>query len=70
MCFQLGLGTSSPVLSDRKRFPRFCRVTPADSKMNVARIGLMKAFNWQKIATIHHSIDFVAMVRYVIRHSR
>lgn len=60
--FQLGFGTSSPVLSDKTRFPKFYRIIPPDNNKNTARIGLMEEFNWSKIATIHHSSEFFAMV--------
>lgn len=55
-------GSSSPILSDRKRFPRFFRLALPDQKLNPARIDLMKTFNWQRVATINQAMEFFSVV--------
>ncbi|XP_052778520.1 gamma-aminobutyric acid type B receptor subunit 1-like [Mya arenaria] len=59
---QLSYGSSSPILSDRKRYPRFFRITTPDQKLNEARLEIMKTFGWVKVATIHHAQEFFSAV--------
>ncbi|XP_053374076.1 gamma-aminobutyric acid type B receptor subunit 2-like [Mercenaria mercenaria] len=59
---QFSCGSSSPVLSDRKRFPRFFRITLPDQKHKTARIDLMRAFDWKKVATINQALEFFSAV--------
>lgn len=61
-CFQLSFGGSSPVLSDRDRYPFFYRMGTPDQKYIMARIELMKKYNWSRIATIHQAIEFFSVV--------
>ncbi|XP_052793391.1 gamma-aminobutyric acid type B receptor subunit 1-like [Mya arenaria] len=59
---QLSYGSSSPILSDRKRFPKFFRIATPDQMVNEARIQLMREFNWKKVATIHQALEFFSVV--------
>ncbi|KAL5007635.1 hypothetical protein ScPMuIL_016441 [Solemya velum] len=59
---QISYGSSSPLLSDRQRFPKFFRVTTPDTEHNIARISLMRRLGWKRIATIHESLDFFSAV--------
>ncbi|XP_045213752.2 gamma-aminobutyric acid type B receptor subunit 1-like isoform X2 [Mercenaria mercenaria] len=59
---QLSYSSSSPILSDRKRFPKFFRLTLPDQKHNPARIDLMNEFNWKKVATINQALEFFSSV--------
>ncbi|XP_045167680.2 gamma-aminobutyric acid type B receptor subunit 1-like [Mercenaria mercenaria] len=59
---QFSYGSSSPILSDRKRFPRFFRIALPDQKLNPARIDLMRTFNWKKVATINQALEFFSVV--------
>ncbi|XP_045169675.1 gamma-aminobutyric acid type B receptor subunit 1-like [Mercenaria mercenaria] len=59
---QLSYESSSPVLSDRARFPRFFRLYPPDQKLNIARIALMKQFNWKRVATINEAKEYFSAV--------
>lgn len=61
----MAFAASSPVLSDRRRFPRFYHIAPQDRMKNAARISLFKEFNWTKLATIHHAIEFFSMVCFL-----
>ena len=57
-------GGGSSVLSDIERFPKLYRMLPPDVKMNRGRIGLMKAFGWSKISTIHQASAAFSKVHY------
>ncbi|XP_052793446.1 gamma-aminobutyric acid type B receptor subunit 1-like [Mya arenaria] len=59
---QLSYGSSSPILSDRKRFPKFFRIATPDQMVNEARIQLMREFNWKKVATIHQALEVFSVV--------
>ncbi|XP_052793612.1 gamma-aminobutyric acid type B receptor subunit 1-like [Mya arenaria] len=59
---QLSYGSSSPILSDRKRFPKFFRIVTPEQKVNEARIQLMRKFDWNKVATIHQALEFFSVV--------
>ena len=64
--FQLSWGGASPLLSDRRLYPRFFRIAAPDTRFNYARIELARLFNWKKIATIHVSLDYFSAVRSVV----
>ncbi|XP_053401138.1 gamma-aminobutyric acid type B receptor subunit 1-like isoform X2 [Mercenaria mercenaria] len=59
---QFSYSSSSPILSDRKRFPKFFRLALPDQKLNPARIDLMNEFKWQKVATINQALEFFSSV--------
>ncbi|XP_060583760.1 gamma-aminobutyric acid type B receptor subunit 1-like [Ruditapes philippinarum] len=59
---QVSYESSSPVLSNRARFPRFFRLYPPDQKLNIARIALMKYFNWTMVATINEAREYFSAV--------
>lgn len=48
----IGYGSSSPALSDRKRFPTFFRTHPSATIHNPTRVKLFKKFKWTRIAII------------------
>lgn len=48
----LSFGSSSPALSDRRRFKTFYRTHPNAVLDNPARLNLCKKFNWNKIAAL------------------
>lgn len=60
--YQISFGGASPVFSDRKRFRYFYRMGTPDQKYTMARIELMKKYNWKKIATIQQAIEFFSEV--------
>lgn len=51
----LSFGSSSPALSNRKRFKTFFRTHPSAILDNPARLNLCKKYNWKKIATIQNN---------------
>ncbi|XP_053374068.1 gamma-aminobutyric acid type B receptor subunit 1-like [Mercenaria mercenaria] len=59
---QFSYSSPSPILSDRNRFPYFFRIGTPDQKMNLARIALMREFDWKKVATIHQALEFFSVV--------
>ena len=61
-CFQLSYGSSSPILSDRNRFPTFYRLAGPDQRLNPSKIALMNLFNWKKVATINQALEFFSVV--------
>lgn len=60
--FQLSYASSSPILSDRKRFPNFFRLTGPDQQLNPAKVAMMKKFNWNKVATINQALELFSLV--------
>ncbi|KAI1308651.1 Gamma-aminobutyric acid type B receptor subunit 1 [Halotydeus destructor] len=48
----VGYGSSSPALSNRKRFPTFFRTHPSATIHNPTRVELFKRFGWTRIAII------------------
>ena len=58
----MSYGSSSPILSDRNRFPNFFRLVGPDQKLNAAKIAMMKKFNWKKVATINQALEFFSVV--------
>ncbi|XP_045169714.2 gamma-aminobutyric acid type B receptor subunit 1-like [Mercenaria mercenaria] len=59
---QISFASTSPALSDRKRFPRFFRIGIPDQKLNPAKVDLMRQFNWKKVATINQAMEFFSTV--------
>ncbi|GFY66191.1 gamma-aminobutyric acid type B receptor subunit 1, partial [Trichonephila inaurata madagascariensis] len=48
-------GSSSPALSNRKRFPTFFRTHPSATIHNPTRIKLFQKFKWSRIAIIQEA---------------
>ncbi|CAH1790060.1 unnamed protein product [Owenia fusiformis] len=59
---QISYASVSPALSDKTRFPKFFRVSAPDVTVNPSRIEIMKQFNWNRIATIHQSLELFSAV--------
>ncbi|KAH3769086.1 hypothetical protein DPMN_170333, partial [Dreissena polymorpha] len=60
---QLSPGSSSPILSDRIRFPKYYRLAMPDQQLNDLRIHMMKSlFNWKIAATLHQALEFFSVV--------
>ncbi|KAK2188045.1 hypothetical protein NP493_146g03044 [Ridgeia piscesae] len=51
----LSYGSSSPALSNTKRFPTFFRTHPSATLHNPTRVKLFKKFGWTRIATIQQT---------------
>ena len=54
---QISFSSSSPELSDRKKYPHFFRTIPDDTSFNVPRIALLKKFKWTHVGTIFQEED-------------
>ena len=65
MLFQLGYGGASPLLSDRRRFPRWFRLVSPDTRYNLVRVALARAFGWKRLATINPALDYFSAVRFL-----
>ncbi|XP_041352632.1 gamma-aminobutyric acid type B receptor subunit 1-like [Gigantopelta aegis] len=63
---QVSYSSSSPVLSDKHRFPYFFRVVANQHKHNYLRVAFLQYFNWTKVTTIHQSEQvFGLMVEHI-----
>nr|QCI31489.1 gamma-aminobutyric acid type B receptor subunit [Grandidierella japonica] len=51
----VSFGSSSPALSDRKRFPTFFRTHPSATVHNPTRVELMKKFGWSRVAILQQT---------------
>ncbi|XP_045480346.1 gamma-aminobutyric acid type B receptor subunit 2 isoform X1 [Harmonia axyridis] len=52
---QISFGSTSPNLSDRRKFPLFFRTIPPDSSHNSAKILFLKHFGWDIVITFTQS---------------
>ncbi|KAK3594106.1 hypothetical protein CHS0354_040873 [Potamilus streckersoni] len=52
---QMSYADTDPTLSDRKKYNNFYRTVPSDNDFNLARIALLKHFNWTRVGTIFQS---------------
>nr|QVK45716.1 G protein-coupled receptor [Proales similis] len=66
----VSFGSSSPVLSNRKRFKTFFRTHPSAILDNPARLSLCKKFNWKRIATLQSNKEvFTSTVDDLVKES-
>lgn len=47
---QVSFGSTSPALSDRRKFPLFQRTVAPDSSLNPARIAFIRRHKWDAVA--------------------
>ncbi|XP_064613866.1 uncharacterized protein LOC135477596 [Liolophura sinensis] len=59
---QISYISTSPALSDKSRFPRFFRLNAPDTKVNPARVEIIKQFGWKRVATIHQSLELFSTI--------
>ena len=50
--YQIGYSTTSPLLSDKARFPLFFRTSPSETLTNPAIVAVLQVFGWKRIAII------------------
>ncbi|ESN94712.1 hypothetical protein HELRODRAFT_164599 [Helobdella robusta] len=48
----MSYGDSNPRLSDRAKYPYFYRTVPSETDFNVARVKLLRQFNWNRVGTL------------------
>ncbi|EFA01604.1 gamma-aminobutyric acid type B receptor subunit 2 [Tribolium castaneum] len=66
---QVSFGSTSPTLSDRKKFPLFFRTVAPDSSHNAAKVNFVKHFGWRVIATFCQSENkFLLPLNNLITH--
>ncbi|XP_038052445.1 gamma-aminobutyric acid type B receptor subunit 1-like [Patiria miniata] len=58
---QISYAASSPKLSDRLLYPRFFRLYQPETTFNLAKLTLIKKFNWTKVATIYESLPLFSL---------
>lgn len=49
---QVSYSAGSPRLSDRTRYPSFFRMNSDETNFNEAIVGLLKHFNWSRVAVV------------------
>ena len=59
---QVSYGASSPSLSNREQFPNFYRTIPSEIQANSARFGLMRKYNWIKVAALYETVPLFSLV--------
>ena len=66
---QIGYSTSSPLFSDKEKFPLYFRTSTSETMENPSRVALLKQFNWKKVALLVQNLDIYVLVRCVNRFS-
>ena len=61
---QLSYSSASPALSAKDTYKRFLRVFPPESSFNDAKFDLLHAFNWQRVGTLHQTVELFGMVSW------
>ena len=62
---QIGYSTSSPLFSDKEKFPLYFRTSTSETMENPSRVALLKQFNWKKVALLVQNLDIYVLVRDV-----
>lgn len=62
---QIGYSTSSPLFSDKGKFPLYFRTSTSETMENPSRVALLKQFNWKKVAILVQNLDIYVLVRDV-----
>ena len=62
---QIGYSTSSPLFSDKGKFPLYFRTSTSETMENPSRVALLKQFNWKKVALLVQNLDIYVLVRGV-----
>ena len=62
---QIGYSTSSPLFSDKGKFPLYFRTSTSETMENPSRVALLKQFNWKKVAILVQNLDIYVLVRVV-----
>ena len=62
---QIGYSTSSPLFSDKEKFPLYFRTSTSETMENPSRVALLKQFNWKKVALLVQNLDIYVLVRGV-----
>lgn len=58
ICQQVSTSSSSPVLSDKLRYPSFMRVIPSDIYQAQALVKLMSHFSWNWVGVVYGDDDY------------
>ncbi|XP_073258670.1 gamma-aminobutyric acid type B receptor subunit 2-like [Porites lutea] len=60
---QIGYSTSSPLFSDKKKFPLYFRTSTSETMENPSRLALLKHFKWKKVALIVQNLDIYVLTK-------
>lgn len=61
---QVSFFSTSPVLSNRDRFPYFLRTIPSDVNQAQAMVELVKMFNWTYVSVVYEESSYGIQVRF------
>ena len=65
MVMQISCVTATPVLSDRKRFPKYFQFLPSMVDFAPAYFGIIKEFNWRHVVILLQDENLYTLVRSV-----
>ncbi|XP_068698706.1 gamma-aminobutyric acid type B receptor subunit 2-like isoform X2 [Montipora foliosa] len=60
---QIGFSTSSPLFSNKEKFPLYFRTSTPETMENPCRLALLKHFKWNKVALIIQNLDIYVLTR-------
>ncbi|XP_043920522.1 gamma-aminobutyric acid type B receptor subunit 2 isoform X2 [Protopterus annectens] len=60
---QLSFAATTPVLTDRKKYPNFFRTVPSDNAVNPAVVKFLKHFHWKRVGTLTQDVQRFSEVR-------
>ncbi|XP_029193493.2 gamma-aminobutyric acid type B receptor subunit 1-like isoform X2 [Acropora millepora] len=60
---QIGYSTSSPLFSNKEKFPLYFRTSTPETMENPSRLALLKHFKWKKVALIVQNLDIYVLTR-------
>lgn len=65
-CVQVSYSSTSPSLSDKKKYNRFFRTIPNEVFVSRARYAIMKRYNWKKVALLYETQTIYATVSVTV----
>ncbi|XP_032820237.1 gamma-aminobutyric acid type B receptor subunit 2 isoform X5 [Petromyzon marinus] len=54
---QLSFAATTPVLSDKKKYPNFFRTVPSDNAVNPAIVRFLQHYKWQRVGTLAQDVQ-------------
>ncbi|EDO38348.1 predicted protein [Nematostella vectensis] len=60
---QIGFSMSSPLFSDKEKFPRLFRTATSELMENPARVAILRHFGWRKVAILVENLSIFVMTK-------
>ncbi|KAJ7383923.1 hypothetical protein OS493_024608 [Desmophyllum pertusum] len=60
---QIGYSTSSPLFSNKEKFPLYFRTSTSETMENPSRVALLKQFQWNNVALIVQNLDIYVLTK-------